>query len=141
MIDLVLVVALRAAARVDYKTVVVFSSHFVTFFPLQKNFTERHPSIDTTHADTRRHAERERACAWTLYVNGIGKWRQKITIVIFFSFVFLPQILPLSLWRFRSPPPLLRLFDDVFARAGTAHDGGESRERVSGDVRVEEHEN
>ena len=132
-IDLVLVVAkLRAA--------------FVTFFPVQKNFTYKHPSIDTTHADTRRHAERERererACAWTLYVNGIGKWRQKITIVIFFfSFVFLPQILPLSLWRFRSPPPLLRLFDDVFARAGTARDGGESRERVSGDVRVEEHEN
>ena len=104
-IDLVLVVAkLRAA--------------FVTFFPVQKNFTYKHPSIDTTHADTRRHAERES-----------------------FSFVFLPQILPLSLWRFRSPPPLLRLFDDVFARAGTARDGGESRERVSGDVRVEEHEN
>merc|ERR1712224_570580 len=102
-----------------------------TFFPLH----QFHIKTSIHRYDAHRHAER--VCAWTLYVNGIGKWRQKITIVIF-SFVFLPQIVPLSVWSFRSPPPLLRLFDDVFARAGTAHDGGESRERVSGDVRVEE---
>lgn len=63
-IDLVLVVAkLRAA--------------FVTFFPVQKNFTYKHPSIDTTHADTRRHAERERERA-CVRVDALCQWDRKM---------------------------------------------------------------